>query len=78
MSLSVWYRCNECLELHDDEEDALDCCRPTVDEVFICPICSSEFLSESDAIDCHEVPDDYEPGPTPAQLEKHGQQRLIP
>ena len=30
MEIEMKYRCNECGDLHDFEEDAHDCCRPTV------------------------------------------------
>lgn len=78
MPLPIQFRCNACLELHDDYEDAKDCCAPGVDEVFVCPVCCGEYLSEEDALDCHETPEDFVPLPSPRQLEKYGQRRLLP
>ncbi len=52
MSLPVYYLCTECDTVHDDEEDALDCCAPLVEEIYLCPVCSLGYDREEDAIDC--------------------------
>lgn len=54
------YRCTECDELHDDEDDAFDCCAPDggVDGLHdqeapdTCPVCGQDFMSARDAVDC--------------------------
>lgn len=80
MEIEVKYRCNECGDLHDLEEDAQECCAPTVSEVFLCPTCSKAHGSEDDARSCC-MPDDVDPlrcaMATPAQLEAAGQERLF-
>jgi len=77
---SKW-ECGDCHELHDYEDDAHECCRPVVREVFICPQCDDVHSSHSDAVDCCEPdPDELDPprrGPTPLELEAMGQTRLF-
>lgn len=46
------WRCESCDAIHDTEDGAIDCCPPTVHEVFLCPKCGSACDDEEDAIDC--------------------------
>lgn len=48
------WRCNSCYDLHDSEDEAIECCQPSVSEVFCCPTCGEGHGDESDAIDCCE------------------------
>jgi hypothetical protein len=41
------YQCGNCSSLHDDEDEASDCCTPRVQEVFVCAGCERKFFSES-------------------------------
>lgn len=78
MRLRVKYRCGECDEIHDDEEDALDCCRPKVVQVYVCPSCGLDHDIEGDAIECCETSaDDEAHRVNPIDLEAAGQQRLF-
>lgn len=46
------WRCESCDAIHDTEDSAIDCCPPTVHEVFLCPKCGSACDDEEEAIDC--------------------------
>ncbi len=54
------YRCLECQDLYDDEEDAIQCCAPESDVIglhdqeapTICPVYGQDFISARDAADC--------------------------
>lgn len=71
------WRCNECLAAYTDEDEALDCCQPTISEGFICPTCRTFHKGEEAAIDCCGwSPEDPPPRPTHAELEAAGQMRL--
>lgn len=73
------WRCNECGTVHNDEEEAYDCCRPTISEGYLCPICKKFHLSDEEAIECHGWdPLGPPPPPTPDELEAAGQMRLLP
>lgn len=48
----VWV-CSICDEAHDDEDNARDCCRPSVYERFRCATCRTVYRDEQDADDCH-------------------------
>lgn len=52
----VMYRCPECRELHDDEDDAIDCCEVEglhdEEAPSICPVCAAKFNSPHEASDC--------------------------
>ena len=46
------WECGECHEIHDFEDEAIDCCRPDVFEVYCCPICNEAHEDEEDALHC--------------------------
>lgn len=57
----VMWRCPVCDELHDDEDDAADCCREKDDDhadtnlddaAFVCPVCLADHNSHGRAADC--------------------------
>lgn len=48
----IRYRCEECGEVHKDEDAAEECCRPEIAEVFVCPSCDEEYEEEKDAETC--------------------------
>lgn len=78
-TLTPKYKCCECGDLHDDLDDARECCVPRVEEVFLCPICQAPHNEEEDAIDCCGFdPDGPPPPPSAAELEAAGQMRLLP
>lgn len=72
------YACGECLEMHDDDGDALYCCPRTITEVFICGHCSEGFGTDEDAATecCADVDPDAPPIINQAELEAAGQMRL--
>ena len=77
---SPWqlYRCDNCDSLHDTEEKAEDCCRPSVGEVWVCPVCRYQLDTEDEAKSCwrsHGLDLDAM-RLTAAELEAAGQQRL--
>ena len=49
------WQCSECDEIHDDEDDAQDCCRPTVHELWGCPECAKVHDTEKLALSCCEA-----------------------
>ena len=50
------WRCPECLDVHDDEDDAAECCKPTPAEADAssrkCPVCGTAHDSHEAAADC--------------------------
>ena len=50
--IKVMWECSCCNDLHDDEDDALDCCRPSANEVFLCPVCDEAHDSMKEAQEC--------------------------
>lgn len=71
------WECDECGDLYESEDDAQECCQPTIREVFVCPICTEHQYNERDAIDCCGFdPDGPPPPPTAEELEHAGQLRL--
>lgn len=72
------WRCDECGQYHHYEDDARECCRPSVSEGYLCPECSAFHEDESSALDCcwENEHDGVRPA-TPQELERDaGQQRL--
>ncbi len=45
---SKW-KCDECGEAHDDEDEARECCPPTVTEFWVCNGCEENFAEEKAA-----------------------------
>ena len=50
-AIPLW-KCGECSEVHDDEDEAMECCRPAIHELFGCPVCKSNHDDESAALKC--------------------------
>ncbi len=78
MNLTMVYRCNECHMTHTYDDDARECCAPTITEGFECPTCGDFHEDDDDAIECCA---DQDASPMPlsaAELESMGKQRLIP
>jgi len=73
------YRCGECGELHDFEDDATACCAPDVtkEDCWKCSECGYVTDDEDEARHCC-LDEEVVLLPTPAQLEAAGQQRLLP
>lgn len=46
------WECQNCYDLHDSEDEAIECCPPEVQEVFICPKCGETNRTEDEAIEC--------------------------
>ncbi len=40
------WRCGECREIHEDEDDARECCMPSVTELYGCLDCDVVHESE--------------------------------
>ena len=75
MKIETRWCCGECGELYEEEDRAVDCCRPPPPyQVYVCPECQDEHRTELQAIGCCAT----EPPPSAAELEAAGQQRLIP
>lgn len=75
--ISQW-SCDNCGELHDEEDDALECCPPAITKVFFCPVCDESHLSEQQARECCPVdPEAPPPLPSARELEAAGQMRLF-
>lgn len=54
-TMVVMYRCSYCDELHDDEDDAVDCCAeldPRNADATTCPVCGHPAFDAADAVDC--------------------------
>lgn len=50
-AVELW-KCGGCGEIHDEEDGALECCRPSIHEVYGCPDCTMVHTEEADAIKC--------------------------
>jgi len=48
----VKYECGSCNEQHDYEDEARDCCMPSVSEVYFCPVCDWEHSTMEAAEGC--------------------------
>lgn len=72
------YRCDECSELHDDEDSAGECCAPSVTTVWTCPECEAEYNRARNADECCADEENKSPRVSPLELEAAGQCRLFP
>jgi hypothetical protein len=52
MKASIRFCCPHCDELHKDHFDAETCCRPAIEEVWLCTECQDEFDAEDEAEAC--------------------------
>lgn len=76
--IKVKYRCSECGDIHDFEEDAAECCPPDVFEVYICPTCDEAHDDEDEARECcASEAAGADGGIDYHALEQAGQQRLF-
>lgn len=50
----VMFRCPECSELHEFEDEAKDCCKPAIEQTSaaVCPVCGEKYFTHRDAADC--------------------------
>lgn len=52
----VMWRCPDCHQLHDDEDDAIDCCDVEPEAEALegpkCPVCGERHIEHRDAADC--------------------------
>lgn len=51
-TISDAYRCDECRTWHDNEDDARDCCRPSITEGYQCDTCKTYHLDNLEAEQC--------------------------
>ncbi len=80
MKLVSKWECGKCYEVHDNYDDAVECCQPRVREVYLCPVCAEVHRDEVWAIECcnsNELPEDYVIPPTRQELDDAGQMRLL-
>ena len=52
MTIEVMYRCTGCDDVYSDEEEAINCCQPGVNDVFVCPSCHGLLNTEAEAVAC--------------------------
>lgn len=52
-AIELW-RCCECNATHDDEDDARECCQPSIEECYGCPDCDEVHSCERQALKCCE------------------------
>lgn len=71
------WKCDECGGFHAFQDDALECCQPTVSEVFVCAECEDEHETEKAANACCAEPKELNDADDRAELEARGQRRLI-
>ena len=78
MNSKMKYMCNECTELHDSYDVAIECCPTEIDEIYLCGHCSKSYGSDEDAANecCDDVDSDALPLVSHAELEDAGQIRL--
>ena len=74
------FKCDRCCEIHDDYDDANDCCRPLVLDVWVCESCAEYHYADQDATECCAADDKPETAEMYqkriAELESAGQQCL--
>lgn len=76
--IEVW-RCEECGTVHDDEDEANECCRPEITEGYQCGECGTFYVDEVDANNCcAQDGDGVGLCTNPLELEMAGQMRLLP
>ncbi|OBS08960.1 hypothetical protein [Acidihalobacter prosperus] len=68
------FRCDECGAEYNEEDEAIECCQPTITEgeYWLCPECGEYCKTESEAIG-HCSDQSYR-----TKLESQGQIRLFP
>ncbi|WP_416363197.1 hypothetical protein [Pseudomonas sp. NFX183] len=52
LEIKELYRCGECREIHDDEDEARECCMPAVYTLYVCPVCAENHDQAEDAMSC--------------------------
>jgi hypothetical protein len=52
LKIKALYQCGACREIHDDEDEAMDCCRPDIIELYECPVCKANHNDEDKALTC--------------------------
>lgn len=76
----VW-RCEQCGEIHDDEDEASECCPPEITALFRCTACRKTHQSEEEAEGCCPHDADSNGGrlwmASMKELERNGQCRLF-
>lgn len=76
---SAAWRCDECDFVHENEDEARECCYPNITEGYTCAVCDEFHFCEESAITCCDHIDIDGPRlPTPRELEAAGQMRLLP
>ncbi len=48
------WQCSSCNEMHNDEDDARECCMPEIYEHYGCPGCGKVHEEEHEAVSCCE------------------------
>lgn len=75
------WRCGECGVAHKFEDDAHECCRPSVFQVYECPICGEchdDLAAANICIDeCQKNLDGRLHMASVTELESQGQERLF-
>ena len=75
------WQCGECGDIHDDEDDASECCKPVIREVYVCPICNEKHGDREEAMECIAKCETEDNTKTymasKAELERQGQERLF-
>lgn len=73
----LMFRCGECGSVYCEEEDAYECCVPSVSEVWRCRVCGEVHRRKGKAFECCEDKRNAAAvRPTTAELEAAGQLRL--
>jgi len=85
MKVEVKWKCLECGIKHENRNDAISCCQPSVDEVYVCGECGEDYEIDTEALICCAQSDEdiKEENPVLAfreiqkKLEENGQQRMF-
>ena len=51
-TVSIVFQCSSCGCWHDDEDEARECCAPTLIEGWRCDLCKAEYRKKADAEGC--------------------------